>query len=191
MQISGHSQPWSEGNHDIRGVILACCRVVLDRSLIPTAFVADMFRSARVPGPLPFGSSFGEGLQTPPCGRPWSPGDAPTVGDWETRSRRGRRVRRPLPEPAPHELPGRGVRTNSPTPDRRPDAPATALPPVESESRHVTAKNTLRAATCRRGAGGDRGKEQLPQRDPANRSPTTRSHPPATMLYKRAPGHQS
>src|SRR5208337_5277756 len=78
-----------------------------------------------------------------------------------------------------------------PTPDRRPDAPATALPTVESESRHVTAKNALRAATCRRGAGGDRGKEQLPQRDPANRSPTTRSHPPATMLYKRARGHQS
>ena len=29
-----------------------------------------------------------------------SPRDAPTVGDWETRGRSGRRVRRPLPEPA-------------------------------------------------------------------------------------------
>src|ERR1700722_3289375 len=28
-------------------------------------------------------------------------------------------------------------------------------------------EDRLRAGTCRRGAGGDRGKEQIPQRDPA------------------------
>jgi hypothetical protein len=32
---------------------LACCKVGLDRPLIPTAFVANLFRSARVSRPLP------------------------------------------------------------------------------------------------------------------------------------------
>jgi len=34
--------------------------------------------------------SFGEGLQTPPFGRPWVSSDAPTAGDWGTCDRRGR-----------------------------------------------------------------------------------------------------
>src|SRR5262245_43248401 len=49
-------------------------------------------------------------------------------------------------------------------------------------------RDMLRVETCRRGAGGDRGQEQIPQRDPARRSPRTRSHPPATMLTN---GHEA
>ncbi len=34
--------------NDAGDVALVCCKVGLDRSLIPTAFVANLFRSARV-----------------------------------------------------------------------------------------------------------------------------------------------
>ena len=50
---------------------LACCKVGLDRPLIPTALVANLFRSARVSRSRPSAISFGEGLPTPPFGRPW------------------------------------------------------------------------------------------------------------------------
>jgi len=69
------------------GLGLACCKVGLDRPLIRTAFVANLFRSARVPHPAVW----------------------PTVGLEVTRRRPGTgrpalaedgRVRRTLPEPA-------------------------------------------------------------------------------------------
>jgi hypothetical protein len=47
---------------------LACCKVGLDGPLIPTAIVANLFRSARVSRPRRSAVSFGEGLQTPPFG---------------------------------------------------------------------------------------------------------------------------
>jgi len=47
---------------------LACCKVGLDRPLIPPAFVANLFRSAKVSRPRRS------------AGRR-SPGDAPTVGE--------------------------------------------------------------------------------------------------------------
>src|SRR5208337_321165 len=50
------------------GSRVTCCKVGLDRLSIPTALVANLFRSVRVS----------------------SPGDAPPVGDWETCGRRGR-----------------------------------------------------------------------------------------------------
>src|SRR5271165_2816415 len=59
------------------GRALACCKVDLERPLIPTAVVANLFRSARV---FRWGA-VGRGL-----------------GD--RRSQRTGRVRRPLPEPA-------------------------------------------------------------------------------------------
>ncbi len=59
------------------GVALACCKVGLDRPLIPTAFVAKLFRSARV----------SRSRRSADRG---SPGDAPPVGDWETCVQRGR-----------------------------------------------------------------------------------------------------
>ena len=71
---------------------LACCKVGLDRPLIRTAFVANLFRSARVPHPAVW----------------------PTVGPEVTRRRPGTgipalaedgRVRRTLPEPV-FEVPG-------------------------------------------------------------------------------------
>ena len=49
---------------------VACRKVGLDRPLIPTAFVANLFRLARVSRPRRFAVSFGEGLPTPPFGRP-------------------------------------------------------------------------------------------------------------------------
>src|SRR5271166_1731277 len=48
-------------------------------------------------------------------------------------------------------------------------------------------RDRSRAETCRRGAEGDREREQIPQRGPASRPPMTRSHPPATMLSN---GHE-
>jgi len=63
---------------------LACCDVGLVRPLIPTAFVANLFRSARGSRPC---RSADRG----------SPGDAPTVGDC---GRRGRAGQETLPEPA-------------------------------------------------------------------------------------------
>jgi hypothetical protein len=59
---------------------LACCKVGLGCPLIPTAFVADLFRSARVTRPRRSADRR-------------SPGDAPTVGDWATRGRRGKLIR--------------------------------------------------------------------------------------------------
>ena len=58
------------------GARLTCCKVGLQRPLIPTAFVANWFRSARVSRPRRSANRR-------------SPGDAPTVGDWESRGRRG------------------------------------------------------------------------------------------------------
>ena len=63
---------------------MACCKVGLDRPLIPTAFVANLFRWARVSRPR---RSADRG----------SPGDAPRVGDV---GRRGRAGQETLPEPA-------------------------------------------------------------------------------------------
>jgi hypothetical protein len=54
----------------------ACCKVGLDRPLIPAAFVANLFV------------------------RRGSSSDAPTVGDWETCVRRGRAGHEALPEPS-------------------------------------------------------------------------------------------
>src|SRR5271166_830313 len=71
------------------GAGLACCKVGLYRPLIPTAFVANWFRSARVSRP-----------RRSADGR--SPGEAPTVGDC---GRRGRAGQEALPEPA-FEVPG-------------------------------------------------------------------------------------
>jgi len=61
---------------------VACCKVGLDRPLIPTAFVANLNRSARVSRPR---RSADRG----------SPGDAPTVGDG---GRRGRAGQETVPE---------------------------------------------------------------------------------------------
>ena len=55
--------------------------------LIPAAFLANLFRSARV-------SRHRRSADRR------SPGDAPTVGDWETCGRRGRAGQKTLPEPA-------------------------------------------------------------------------------------------
>ena len=57
--------------------MLACCKLGLDRPLIPTAFAADLFRSATVSRPRRSADRR-------------SPGDAATVGDWESVGRRGR-----------------------------------------------------------------------------------------------------
>src|SRR5271157_3738399 len=66
-----------------RTLPLACCKVGLDRPLIPAAFVANLFRSARVSRPRRSAVSFGEGLPTPPVG-PWFGEGLPTppVGPW-------------------------------------------------------------------------------------------------------------
>ena len=76
-------------------VTLACCKVGLDRPLIPTAFVANLLRSPRVARPTvrPTG-----GLQVR-CRR--SGTGRPAVAE-------DGRVRRPLPEPA-FEVPGSGL----------------------------------------------------------------------------------
>src|SRR5271157_3768080 len=66
---------------------LACCKVGLDRPLIPAAFVANLFRSARVSRPRRLTDRR-------------SPGHAPTVGDWETSACRGRAGQEALAEPA-------------------------------------------------------------------------------------------
>ena len=71
---------------------LAVCKVGLDRPLIPTAFVANLVRSARVSRPR---RSADRG----------SPGNAPMVGDWETCGRGGRAGQEALPEPV-FEVPG-------------------------------------------------------------------------------------
>ncbi len=69
------------------GATLACCKVGLDRPLIPTAFVANLFRSARV--------------SRPRRSADWrSPVDALTFGDWETCGRSGRAGQETLPGPA-------------------------------------------------------------------------------------------
>jgi hypothetical protein len=75
-------------------VTLACCKVGLDRPLIPTAFVANLLRSPRVARPTvrPTG-----GLQVR---RRRSGTGRPAVAE-------DGRVRRPLPEPA-FEVPGSG-----------------------------------------------------------------------------------
>src|SRR5208283_358438 len=65
-------------------VSLACCKVGLDRPLIPAAFAANLFRSARVSRP-----------RRSADGR--SPGNGPTVGD---RGCRGRASPDTVPEPA-------------------------------------------------------------------------------------------
>ncbi len=74
-----------------RNRVLACYKVGLDRPLIPTAVVANLFRSAVVSRPRRSADRR-------------SPGDAPTGGDWETWGRRGRgevtRRQETLPEPA-------------------------------------------------------------------------------------------
>src|SRR5271157_5638962 len=62
----------------------ACCKVGLDRPLIPTVFVANLLRSARVSRPCRSADRT-------------SPGDTPTVGDRESVGRRGRAG---LPTPA-------------------------------------------------------------------------------------------
>jgi|GEM_PF-3582309 len=71
---------------------LAVCKVGLDRPLIPTAFVANLVRSARISRPR---RSADRG----------SPGNAPMVGDWETCGRGGRAGQEALPEPV-FEVPG-------------------------------------------------------------------------------------
>ncbi len=68
-------------------LVLACCKVGLDRPLIPTAVVANWFRSARVFRPRRSADRR-------------SPGDAPTVGDRETCGRGGRAGQEVLREPA-------------------------------------------------------------------------------------------
>src|SRR5271157_5328620 len=64
--------------------------VGLDRPLIPAALVANWFRSARVS--LPRRPAFGSARVSRPRRSTdrGSPGDAPSVGDWETVGRRGR-----------------------------------------------------------------------------------------------------
>ncbi len=75
---------------------MACCKAGLDRPLIPTAFVANLFRWARVSRPRRSTDSFGEGLQTPPFGRlvrRGSPDPAvrrPWVSRWRAYGRRWR-----------------------------------------------------------------------------------------------------
>src|SRR5271157_4241872 len=68
----------------------ACCQVGLDRPLVPAAFVANLFRSARVSRHRR--SAFGSARVSRPrrLADRGSPGDAPPVGDWETVGRRGR-----------------------------------------------------------------------------------------------------
>ena len=56
---------------------VACCKVGLDRPLIRTVFVADLFRSATV----------SRARRSADRG---SPGDAPTAGEWEICGRGGR-----------------------------------------------------------------------------------------------------
>src|SRR5208337_376210 len=86
--VKGRFPPYRvEVNVSAEGPEVACCKVGVDGPLIPTAVVADLFRSARV-----------SRLRRSADRR--SAGDATMVGDWGTCGRRGRRVRRPLPEPA-------------------------------------------------------------------------------------------
>jgi|SRR5208337_2972705 len=93
-------------NVSAEGPEVACCKVGLDGPLIPAVVVANLFRSARV-----------SRLRRSADRR--SAGDAPMVGDWGTCGRRGRRVRRPLPEPAT----GRDS-SSSTTSVKRPSPPA-------------------------------------------------------------------
>jgi hypothetical protein len=80
----------------------ACCKVGLDRPLIPTAFIANLFRSARVSRPRR--SAFGSARVSRPrrLADRGSPGDAPTVGDG---GRRGRAGQETVPEPARRRQP--------------------------------------------------------------------------------------
>ena len=75
------------GESAFRRASVACCEVGLDRPLIPTAFVANLLRSARASRP-----------------RRWanrgSPGDALTVEDWQTCGLRGRAGSEALPGPS-------------------------------------------------------------------------------------------
>jgi len=74
----GHMMRCHLGSMD--RLTLACCKVGLDRPLIPTAFVADLFRSARLFRPRR--SAFRSARVSRPR-RPadrGSPGDAPPVG---------------------------------------------------------------------------------------------------------------
>jgi hypothetical protein len=81
MNLIGSFMVW------YRGPALACCKVGLDRPLIPTTFIANLFRSARVSRPRRLADRR-------------SPRDVSPAGDWETCARRGWAVGRPLPEPA-------------------------------------------------------------------------------------------
>jgi len=89
---------------------VACCKVGLDRLLIPTAFVANLLRSARVSRSCPSAfrsarvsrprrSAFGSARVSRPrrLTDRRSPGDAPTVGDGHRRGRAGQET---APEPA-------------------------------------------------------------------------------------------
>src|SRR5208337_3154666 len=122
---SGHDQ--GRGTGDQAGELtarLACCKVGLDGPLIPTAVVANLFRLARVSRPRRSADRR-------------SPGDAPTVGDWGICGRRGRRVRRPLPEPAT----GRDCSSSTTWVNRR-------GPPSMSRAEVVTALLARSESTC-------------------------------------------
>jgi len=82
----------------------ACCKLGLDRPLILTAFVANLFRSARLFRPRH--SVFRSARISRPrrSADRGSPGDAPPVGDWETVGRRGRAGQETPPEPVPFSL---------------------------------------------------------------------------------------